>query len=153
MIRGREPTLNELMGSDAVVVATGCTWDVSGESFSRFDRGDVSGRGAARVLALDQAIHAATSVPPSDLGRHIMIVDGTGTFAPFASCAAEARLMSRGLTLTAIANTIKPTPAIHLFFVIALLLNFCDPILGPNLIRAVIHAPSYQARQSQWIRM
>jgi 2,4-dienoyl-CoA reductase-like NADH-dependent reductase (Old Yellow Enzyme family) len=97
LIQGREPMLSELMQCDAVVVATGCTWDVSGESFSRFDRGEIPGRASAHVLALDEAIRAATSFPPSDLGRHVMIVDGTGTFAPLGLAAL---LSSRGADIT-----------------------------------------------------
>jgi hypothetical protein len=79
------------------VVATGCTWDVNGESFSRFDRREIPGRTSARVLALDEAIRAATSNPPSDLGRHVMIVDGTGTFAPLGLAAL---LSTRGADIT-----------------------------------------------------
>lgn len=96
VLLSREPTLSELMEADAVVAATGCTWDVSGESFSRFGRGEISSGASARVLALDEAIRAATS-SPSDLGRHVMIVDGTGTVAPLALAAL---LSSRGLAIT-----------------------------------------------------
>jgi 2,4-dienoyl-CoA reductase-like NADH-dependent reductase (Old Yellow Enzyme family) len=97
LIQGREPLLSELMQSDAAVVATGCTWDVSGESFSRFDRREVPGCTSAHVLALDEAIRAATSDPAFDLGRRVVIVDGTGTFAPLGLAAL---LSSRGADIT-----------------------------------------------------
>ena len=72
VIKGREPELGELMQSDAVVIATGCTWDTGGESFSRYDRSEIPGRGSARILGLHAAIHSATSSSPPDLGasRH-----------------------------------------------------------------------------------
>jgi hypothetical protein len=97
VVRGREPMPSELLQSEIVVVATGCIWDVSGESFGRFDRNEIPGRASARVLPLDEAIQAATSTPPADLGRHVMIVDGTGTFAPLGLAAL---LSGRGAHVT-----------------------------------------------------
>lgn len=131
VIQGREPKLAELMHSDAVVVATGSTWDVSGESFSRFDRGEIPGRGSARVLALDEAIRAATSNPPSDLGRHIMIVDGAGTVAPLGLAAL---LSARGADITLVTAHVGLGRAA----LAELELPHIMPILRANGVRVIV---------------
>ena len=131
LIQGREPMLNELMHSDAVVVATGCAWDVSGECFDRFDRGEMPGRASARVLALDEAIRAATAFPPSELGRHVMIVDGTGTFAPLGLAAL---LSSRGVDLT----LVTPHDSLGRVARSELDLPHIMPILQANGVRVIV---------------
>jgi 2,4-dienoyl-CoA reductase-like NADH-dependent reductase (Old Yellow Enzyme family) len=131
LIQGREPMLSELMQSDAVVVATGCTWDVSGESFSRFDRREIPGCASAHVLALDEAIRTATSDPPADLGRHVMIVDGTGTFAPLGLAAL---LSSRGAEIT----LVTAHDSLGRVALSELDLPHIMPILQANRVRVIV---------------
>jgi 2,4-dienoyl-CoA reductase-like NADH-dependent reductase (Old Yellow Enzyme family) len=131
LIQGREPMLSELMQSDAVVVATGSTWDVSGESFSRFDRREIPGCTSAHVLPLDEAIRAATSHPASDLGRRVMIVDGTGTFAPLGLAAL---LSSRGADIT----LVTPHDSLGRVALSELDLPHIMPILQANRVRVIV---------------
>jgi hypothetical protein len=120
-----------LMASEVVVVATGSTWDLSGESFGRFDRDDVPARGSARVLALDQAIRVATSRPPSDLGRHVMIVDGTGTFAPLGLAGL---LSTRGAEIT----LVTAHDSLGKIALAELDLPHIMPILQANRVRMIV---------------
>jgi 2,4-dienoyl-CoA reductase-like NADH-dependent reductase (Old Yellow Enzyme family)/thioredoxin reductase len=131
VIQGREAMLSELMHSDAVVVATGSTWDVSGESFNRLDRDKIPGRASGQVVALDEAIRAATSSPTSNLGRHVMIVDGTGTFAPLGL----AQLLSNrgvGITLVTAHESLGKVALAELE------LPHIMPILRANGVRVIV---------------
>jgi 2,4-dienoyl-CoA reductase-like NADH-dependent reductase (Old Yellow Enzyme family) len=72
-----------LEGSDElVVVATGAHWDARGTWPSRFERSSLPGADQANVMPLDVAIERSTTTGNGGLGRRVLIVDGTGTYAP-----------------------------------------------------------------------
>jgi 2,4-dienoyl-CoA reductase-like NADH-dependent reductase (Old Yellow Enzyme family) len=131
LTQGREPMLSELLDSDAVVVATGCTWDVGGESFGRFDRGEIPGHASGCILGLDEAIRAATSCPSPALGRHVLIADGTGTFAPLGLAAL---LSSQGAEIT----LVTPQDSVGRAAMAELELSHIMPMLLANGVRVIV---------------
>jgi 2,4-dienoyl-CoA reductase-like NADH-dependent reductase (Old Yellow Enzyme family)/thioredoxin reductase len=69
------------MSADTFVVATGATWDETGVSARGPDRASIPGSQGVRVVGLGAALTRAERDPQS-LGRRIVIVDDTGTYAP-----------------------------------------------------------------------
>ena len=66
---------------DALVCATGATWDRTGFSAGRPDRQTMPGADGAHVLDVATATRAALEDPES-LGSKILILDDTGTYLP-----------------------------------------------------------------------
>lgn len=66
---------------DAVVVATGCTWDRTGFSSFRLDRDAIPGADQPHVLDAAAALAAALADPRS-LGDRVLVLDDSGTWAP-----------------------------------------------------------------------
>ena len=69
-------------GAEAVVCATGSTWDANGFTAFRPDRPDgIPGHGQAHVLDVATAVERALADPLA-LGRSVLIADATGTYLP-----------------------------------------------------------------------
>ena len=68
-------------GPDAVVCATGSTWDCTGFSAGRPDRETMPGADQGHVLDVATATRAALDDPAS-LGAKVLILDDTGTYLP-----------------------------------------------------------------------
>ena len=66
---------------DAVVCATGSTWDRTGFSAARPDRETMPGAGGDHVLDVATATLAALDDPEA-LGAKVLILDDTGTYLP-----------------------------------------------------------------------
>jgi len=66
---------------DAVVCATGSTWDCTGFSVTRTDRDELPGVDQDNVLDVGTAIVAALE-DPAALGSSVLIVDDTGEYLP-----------------------------------------------------------------------
>ena len=66
---------------DVVLVATGSSWDTSGESHQRPGPPGVASGDGDTVLGLDTALDLARS-DPAALGCRVVIADETGTYAP-----------------------------------------------------------------------
>lgn len=67
---------------DAVVLATGATWDTRGATSARFDRQEIPGLQSGRVLSPDEAIDTLCVDPTRTLGKRVLIVDGVGDYLP-----------------------------------------------------------------------
>jgi thioredoxin reductase len=69
------------LSADAIVVATGATWDETGASARRPDRGGIPGIEGAAVHGLGAALaHARREL--GLFGGRVVILDETGTYAP-----------------------------------------------------------------------
>lgn len=66
---------------DAVIVATGCTWDGTGFSSFRLDRDAIPGAHQQHVLDVCAAL-AAVLADPHALGERVLVLDDSGTWAP-----------------------------------------------------------------------
>ncbi len=66
---------------DVVLVATGSSWDTSGESAQRPEMPGVARGDRDAVVGLDTALDIARR-DPVGLGRRVVIADETGTYAP-----------------------------------------------------------------------
>jgi NADPH-dependent 2,4-dienoyl-CoA reductase/sulfur reductase-like enzyme len=66
---------------DVVLVATGSSWDTSGESAQRPELPGVARGDGDAVLGLDTALDIARC-DPTGLGRRVVIADETGSYAP-----------------------------------------------------------------------
>jgi 2,4-dienoyl-CoA reductase-like NADH-dependent reductase (Old Yellow Enzyme family) len=66
---------------DVVLVATGSSWDTSGESTQRPESPGITRGDGDIVLGLDTALDIARS-DPTGLGLRVVIADETGTYAP-----------------------------------------------------------------------
>ena len=66
---------------EAVVVATGATWDVDGFCPGRPDRDSIPGADGGNVLGLAEAIRRAV-LDPKALGQRVIVVDDTGGYLP-----------------------------------------------------------------------
>jgi 2,4-dienoyl-CoA reductase-like NADH-dependent reductase (Old Yellow Enzyme family) len=66
---------------DVVLVATGSSWDTSGQSAQRPESPGLARGDKDSVLGLDTALDIARS-DPAGLGRRVVIADETGTYAP-----------------------------------------------------------------------
>jgi len=80
---GASMKLDELLAlpADALVVATGATWDETGASARRPDRDGIPGIEGAAVHGLGAALARARR-EPGLFGRRVVILDETGTYAP-----------------------------------------------------------------------
>ncbi len=80
---GEEATVETLLasGPDAVVCATGSSWDCTGFSAGRPDRERMPGADEGHVLDVDTAARAALEDPAS-LGDKVIILDDTGGYLP-----------------------------------------------------------------------
>ncbi len=66
---------------DAVVCATGSTWDCTGFSSGRPDRETIPGVDQDHVVDVASAVEAALN-DPAELGAKVLILDDTGTYLP-----------------------------------------------------------------------
>ena len=80
---GVEATAESILAErpDAVVVATGCTWDRTGFSAFRLDRDAIPGADQPHVLDATTALARALADPRS-LGERVLVLDDSGTWAP-----------------------------------------------------------------------
>ena len=84
LITGCEITVDHVFhdAPDAIVVATGSSWDVPGTHPGKSTGDPVKGLSSSRVLPLDTAIKYAARDARSRFGARTMIVDASGTYAP-----------------------------------------------------------------------
>ena len=75
------PSDGSRQAPDAVVCATGATWDRTGFSAARPDRATMPGADADHVLDVATATLAALDDPEA-LGAKVLILDDTGTYLP-----------------------------------------------------------------------
>lgn len=66
---------------DAVVIATGSTWDTNGYSLSRAERGSIPGAESDHVVDLETAINKAKTDPLA-LGQRVLIIDESSLYEP-----------------------------------------------------------------------
>ena len=80
---GVEATVETVLAErpDAVIVATGCTWDSTGFSSFRLDRDTIPGAQQEHVLDVGAAL-AAVLDDPRALGERVLVLDDSGTWAP-----------------------------------------------------------------------
>lgn len=78
-----DPTGDRLTAgpADAIVIATGSSWDTDGATSSRPDRQAIAGIETGRVVGLGPALQIARDDRAS-FGSRVVIVDGTGSYAP-----------------------------------------------------------------------
>lgn len=82
---GHRATRDDIIerGPDAVVVATGFTWDSTGFTTALPGRATMPGADWDRVLTFDAAVKRSLGDPTS-LGRRVAIIDETGDYQPLA---------------------------------------------------------------------
>lgn len=69
------------LGCDALIVATGATWDATGFSLARAERDGIPGASGDRVLDLGTALRCAREDPTS-LGKRIVVIDESSLYEP-----------------------------------------------------------------------
>lgn len=67
---------------DAIVVATGSNWDRTGATSARCDREGIPGLASATVLSPNEAIDRLRSAPATAIGKHVLVIDGMGSYLP-----------------------------------------------------------------------